>query len=448
MTTARAHLPHPGESLAALRFTLRTKGVSGFADRLRTVAARFGPTPKQMIQRLDELTRLTSGAGVLPTLPITATVLARNSASIVPFAEMGVEFAVHGLYHNDHASAAAETQLSDTRRAVDLFASCGLHPQGFRAPYLRANAGTSRAVKAAGLRYQSDDSVVFDIAAMGAFDLDGDAYLRALEMYGALDAASTGCRPSLADGLVRIPVCLPDDEMLVDRLHLDAEQCADIWMRLLDSTHQRRDLFTMQVHPERLSAAAEAIRAVLDRAAHQAEGVWAAQLGSVADWWIARSRSRLVAMPCPDGHVAVTVDGDARARLEIVSGGGLPRSRDGARRVVLPARPFPGVGVAPGAPPKLHAFLRDEGYLVTTDLPPRECAIHLGDGTAAARRAVDEPLVLRRSVEAATAPVVALARWPQGYRSALAVTGDVDALTIGDFVHRMRENGRRRPGAR
>jgi hypothetical protein len=40
------------------------------------------------------------------------------------------------------------------------------------------------------------------------------------------------------------------------------------------------------------------------------------------------------------------------------------------------------------------------------------------------------------AIEAASGPLVRLWRWPQGARSALAVTGDVDALTLRDFVLR------------
>jgi len=35
-------------------------------------------------------------------------------------------------------------------------------------------------------------------------------------------------------------------------------------------------------------------------------------------------------------------------------------------------------------------------------------------------------------------PLVRFGTWPHGHRSALAVTGDIDALTFWDFVHRMR----------
>ena len=40
------------------------------------------------------------------------------------------------------------------------------------------------------------------------------------------------------------------------------------------------------------------------------------------------------------------------------------------------------------------------------------------------------------TIESAPGPLVRIGRWPDGARSALAVTGDIDALTLRDFVSR------------
>jgi hypothetical protein len=41
-------------------------------------------------------------------------------------------------------------------------------------------------------------------------------------------------------------------------------------------------------------------------------------------------------------------------------------------------------------------------------------------------------------LRACPGPLIRLGAWPYGNRSALAVTGDIDALTIWDFAHRFR----------
>ena len=47
-----------------------------------------------------------------------------------------------------------------------------------------------------------------------------------------------------------------------------------------------------------------------------------------------------------------------------------------------------------------------------------------------------EQAAIVREVESSAAPLVRLARWPKGAQSALAITGDIDALTLGDFLLR------------
>jgi hypothetical protein len=44
----------------------------------------------------------------------------------------------------------------------------------------------------------------------------------------------------------------------------------------------------------------------------------------------------------------------------------------------------------------------------------------------------------RRVIDESRRPLLRFGRWPRACRSALAVTGDIDALTIWDFVQRFR----------
>src|SRR5262249_47705374 len=82
----------------------QAKGIGGLAARAGTILTRFGPTPGRMEAYLTHYADLAHEFGARPTLPITACVLARHPASIARFHEEGVEFAIHGLVHNDHAA--------------------------------------------------------------------------------------------------------------------------------------------------------------------------------------------------------------------------------------------------------------------------------------------------------------------------------------------------------
>jgi hypothetical protein len=96
----------------------------------------------------------------------------------------------------------------------------------------------------------------------------------------------------------------------------------------------------------------------------------------------------------------------------------------------------PVAGVEPGAPASLLHFLAEEGvpYEVSRDAGRYGLYVQAGAG-------VDEPALLEK-IERGSGPLVRLARWPSGARSALAITGDVDAITIQDFAHRLWEEHR------
>jgi hypothetical protein len=426
--------------LAPFIFTLRTKGPLGLANRFASVASRFGPTPRTMVRRLDHMVDTAAAMGFLPTCPITTTVLARHPDAARAIADRGMELAIHGLRHNDHMAEDELTQTREIAQAVEVFERHGLHPTGFRAPYLRGDDATRAAVKAAGLGYQSDDAIVFRVPNVDDEAVRADAYQRALTMYDAHDADKVACRPSLVDGLVQIPVCVPDDEMLVDRLHLTDHACGIAWCAILETTHEQGDLFTMQVHPERFIRSARAVMAVLQRAADLPGGVWAARLEEITAWWRARAACRIELGNTVGDRISATVVGDRRARMRLV-GGGNDVDRSATRTTTLAGERLPAVGVDADVPKTVVRFLEEDGYLVTTSAADLAgCAVRLTGPIDAS-----DHMALRRRINAAEHPVLALDRWPDDARSALALTGDIDALTIQDFVHRVHENAHGAP---
>jgi hypothetical protein len=54
---------------------------------------------------------------------------------------------------------------------------------------------------------------------------------------------------------------------------------------------------------------------------------------------------------------------------------------------------------------------------------------------------MDEKRILA-TIESSGGPLVRLARWPAGARSALSVTGDIDCMTLQDFALRLWETRR------
>ena len=83
---------------------------------------------------------------------------------------------------------------------------------------------------------------------------------------------------------MRIPYCLPDDEAFVDRFQTSAARMTEIWSKILQDTYARGELFTLQLHPERIDFFREALRSLLRDARSRERGVWIATLDEIARW--------------------------------------------------------------------------------------------------------------------------------------------------------------------
>ena len=79
------------------------------------------------------------------------------------------------------------------------------------------------------------------------------------------------------------------------------------------------------------------------------------------------------------------------------------------------------------------SFLQEQGYIVDMADTAARCAIYLEAATLDRMTKVQ----LVNQIEASPGPLVRYWRWPNGAKSALCITGDLDALTILDYASRL-----------
>ena len=428
----------------SLAVSLQGRGAAGTLARTAMVVSRFGATASAMARRLDRYESIARGHQVRPTWPTTACVLERHPDLLRRYADRGVELALHGLVHGDHAAVDRRRQRETIARAIDIFARAGLRPSGFRGPYLRYNDATRDVVRELGLRYHSSQAFVFP---MLSTDVDAAAaarYALALRLYGAIDARMTAVRPRLREGLVDIPVAVPDDEILLDRLRLAEPVLSAEWLHVLELTYKRGDLFTIQLHPERIHELGNALDATLTAARGRRPAVHIARLDEIADWWLRRARFALHVTRAGDGRCRVSLDADADATL-LVRGLEVPRSpwygdesRCESREFDAVAERLPIVSVSRRSPPEVSRFVAEEGFATVISDDRERFGAHVDVSTGASdvtAPAWSEAAVID-SIASAPGPLVRVWRWPDGARSAVAVSGDIDALTLRDFVAR------------
>ena len=421
----------------SLVVSMQSRGASATLSRTRQIASRFGATAASMTRRLDRYEAITSAHGVRPTWPTTACVLERHPDLLRRYAERGVELALHGLVHGDHAALDHARQRATIARAIELFRRSGIRASGFRGPYLRYNSATLDALRALGIRWHSSQAVAFPLVSRECDQRAVTQFALALRLYTAVDAQTVAVRPRLRDGLVDIPVAVPDDEILLDRLRLSEPGLSAEWQHILELTYERGDLFTIQLHPERIDELGSALDASLAAARGRTPAIYIARLDDISSWWLRRARSSLRVTPAGPGRVRVSLEADADATL-LVRGLAVASEPWYGRDHRCQLRAFdadterlPAVGVSRRSPPEVASFLAEEGFatLISDDAGRFGAYIDVADPAWSERAVLD-------AILASPGPLVRIWRWPNGARSALAVTGDIDALTLRDFVVR------------
>lgn len=417
-----------------IAIAVKGKGVFNVVRRSTSIASRYGVTSSKLERELTRFIALAREFDCRPTFPITSVVLQRNARLIQSFQDQGVEFAIHGLRHVDYSQLSRDEQADHLQSARHIFARAGIQLRGFRGPYLRWNEETVAVLQKLGLIYDASQAYVWDVLE----GMDTPTYQRAIEFYRALPAREQVVVPNLVDEFVRIPYSLPDDEALVERLGLSAgDQMSRLWLAVLQQTYVHGELFTVGLHPERTSLCYEPLRALLVEARARTPGVWIARLSEIADWWRARTHASAEIQNVTEREYRFRITGPAGttalARSVHVKSGASPWA-DGYQRVSQmsftiesPLRPV--LGVSPAASPEVVSFLRQQGYLVEVSHTSQRYPFYVTQPTVAPgdqRRLVNH-------IEGSGFPLVRLGRWPEGAKSAIALTGDIDALTLWDY---------------
>lgn len=431
---------HAWPAARLLQRALASKGRAAFVRRLGLIGQRFRWTPEPMARALALYAAALYAHDAPATWTVAVASARRYPALLRPYAASRIELALHGWCHTDHQRCDADTQGREVQRAVDEFARLGFQAVGWRSPYLRAGPATLAALTHAGLQWDASETVEFPCQALPDLHAAGrDTWLRAVAFYGTVPYEARLALPTLHGPLVRFPTALPDDEMLIDRLGVGAETLTRVWLEMLARTYADCELLVLLLHPERTRQFLEPLHAVLAWARAARPGVWIATLGELTAWWRRRSAARLAIQSTAEGW-KVTVDGPPGVLAERLerSPTPLPAATARARQLVIASAPWPGVGVSGRNAAATAARLQALGLAAEPQQGARRYAAELHDPT--------EPELVARvrqlgRGEGLAAPLVRLAYWPDGARSALAITGDICALTWRDFLARLAGRG-------
>jgi hypothetical protein len=255
-------------------------------------------------------------------------------------------------------------------------------------------------------------------------------------LYSTVPADVDVSVPSVQLDVVEIPASLPDDLLLHDGLRLGREGARQAWLEILHETHRRGELFTLLMHPESFSLVGPAIEAVLAEARSLRPEVWIALLRDVETWWREKAAfsvdfdDRSIRFRCSDRATILIRSFEAAEPTRPWHG---TYALLESRTLTLDGSSRPLLGVAPGTPRRAVEFLAEQGYVLDTSERARECSVVV-DAAVVEHAATDVGLI--RHIESTAGPLVRYWRWPNAMRSALCVTGDLDALSLVDYAVR------------
>jgi peptidoglycan/xylan/chitin deacetylase (PgdA/CDA1 family) len=436
-------------------FSIRTKGAHNFTRRLWTVFTRFGVSETPLRQSLHTILESLGKYDGAPTFFIPAVVLGRHPELISEIAHDGAEIGVHGYVHNDYRTLNKFEQFKQTQQAISIFQKFSIPFQGFRNPYLGWTKESLDVYAALGFNYESNIAILHDVVDLSAFSpLLQSGFAKSLKLFQAIPCNIYALRPQFEGDLLRIPTSIPDDEMLFDRLRItDPIEVGYIWSKVMQRVYDRGGLYTLNLHPERGVLCRRALDTLLAYAHSRELSVWVARIGEITQWWKEHSEFRFTFTAIDEGRWRVETICSTKAtilarHLGVEGHAVMPwygaDERLQSSDFVVNASTCPCVALSEETSDEVMSFLHKQGYPVVRCAQDEADRYTLflnmpeGLGRTSEERQTSK-IALVEQIEALEQPLLHFGCWPDGSRAALAISGDIDSVTVQDFFLRIVE---------
>jgi len=418
--------------LKQLAKRLSTRSFDRVFLRILSISKRYGWTPERYCCQLTEMIQLCKTYGFKPTFPVTASVVERHPQRFRAAQTLGAEFAIHGLKHIDYTHLSRDDVKDHAQKAQQAFKMHGLEAQGFRYPYLRQNHQTVQCIADSGYQWDSSQAIAWTGLAESEFSSHiWSNYQSILRTYHAITYQPHQARPRWDNGFIHLPVTVPDDDILIERLELKCSNKIDaILSEMYVNFTANGDFLNLQMHPERFSCFREPLESLMSKAANDS-AIWKASLNEVATWWKKRCEIAFDVQRTPEGWF-LYLNTPECAVFEIWQAGERkPQKWD--EKKAWKVKPL--IGVAKENISEWSAVLRNEGFLFEVDASSADVAVMLPDRSVKA-----EACDLYALLDKTSAPTIKVSTWPQGFRAAVSVSGDIDGIDLIDFWERFHGN--------
>ncbi len=405
----------------------------------------YGFGIQKSTQRIDALMDCFEQFDCSPTFPVPGQVIENNSSYILSLQDRGAEIAVHGYNHVNLKTYAPKDASSQLIHAVKVFTENGIKVHGFRCPYLSSSDSLLEALPIGVFNYSSNKAVKWDFEKPDNGKFNPIMFKTISSFYMPEAASIKRCLPWVQSNLIEIPVSVPDDLQLKDGMGFSQEDLARSWVKLLNKTYNQAEIFNLMFHPELASYCLYPFVVLLKAAREYTPKIWVAPLFEIAKWWREKSTLSVTIERTIDNSLKVTLPQSSGANW-VARGFDFIESSTWIRNYkslsgnsyILPSNVRPFIGVDKNVPQKLIDSLINQGYIIDQSDLGRNCSIYL-DHKSLENYSFEADLV--DMIEISSSPLIRLWPWPAKYQSALCITGDLDALSIKDYLNRLKING-------
>lgn len=419
----------------------KIRGPKFIWQRGTNLLKRYGLRPDKTIHRIKDCVNELANFGCAPTFPTPGIIVERYPELIRSLQDLGAEIAVHGFYHINFKDIPTHEAISHLERAVKSFDRFGIKVHGFRCPYLGYTDQLLANLPDGLFGYSSNKAFLW-MDDFGHDHLYNQLFSdKLVNFYNPSNPSLNLCLPFFSSNFVEIPVCIPDDLLLYDGAHLDSSGIGMAWARILEQTYARGELFSLIFHTELASICDSPFIFLIHQARNYKPAVWIARLQDINDWWREKANFRAEVSPIPSG---LRINFVCTPRATILTRGLDPSGStpiwDGVYRRILtnvlevPSTPRPFIGVAENIPMNILTLLQNQGYILDHSETASSCGIYLDDEIL---KKLSNDVDLINYIENSNTPLVRFWRWPDGTKSALCFTGDLDALTLIDYFTRI-----------
>jgi hypothetical protein len=400
---------------------------------------RYRLSPTLAMSRVERIVNVLSEYGCAPTFPTPGVVVKSRPEYFRKLQERDVEFSVHSYYHVDLKARPPDEAKKQLFRAADIFRKHGLEVHGFRCPYLSWSDALLDILPEGSFGYSSNQAVRWNVFTESITRRQEVNFGIINGLYVPQSSDEKVCVPWRQANLVEIPVCVPDDLQLYDGLQIGIEAMIKVWTRVLHRTHQRGELFNLMFHPELVEVCEQIFPALLQEAKNLEPAVWVARLRDISAWWYEKEEFKVEMTSTESG---LQLDIHCSPRGTVLSRG-LALSGEAwagnyklveERRVNLADGIRPFVGLSDLASSDTLRFLEEQGYILDLSDQAPQCSVYLDLETL---ESLNSEVALVEYIEKTDAPLLRFWRWPNGCKSALCISGDLDALTLWDYMTRL-----------